>query len=192
MAAVMRKVDAVAAAVAALPDAPTVFTTGFTARLATDRPNHLPLTGSMGLALPVGIGIARGSRRTTLVLDGDGSLLMNPAGLLTLGAEPDLPVLHVVLDDGVYASTGGQPSPGGRVDLVALAGAAGVPGHVARTPEDLAELLTGLAADGRAAFVHAPVTPDLTPPGPRVGTGLADVAARFTRWCRQDATTLSR
>ena len=61
-----------------------------------------------------------------------------------------------------------------------------------RTPEELAELLTGLAADGRAAFVHAPVTADLTPPGPRVGTGLADVAARFTRWCRRDATTLSR
>lgn len=180
----MRKADAVAAALAALPDSPTVFTTGFTARLAADRPNHLPLTGAMGLALPLGIGIARQTGRTTLVLDGDGSLLMNPAGLLTLGQAPGLPVLHVVLDDGVYASTGGQPSPGAHVDLIALARASGVPAHEVGSTEELTALLTVLATARAAAFVRVPVAAETTPPGPRVATPLPEIATRFAGWCR--------
>lgn len=178
--AVMSKATAVETALAALPEVPAVFTTGYTARLAPDRPHYLPLTGSMGLALPVGIGIALASGRTTLVLDGDGSLLMNPAGLLTLGQDPDLPVLHVVLDDGVYASTGGQPSPGGHVDLLALVRAAGVPAYETRNAWELAALLTRLADERRAAFVRVPVVPDARPPAPRVATPLPEIATRFT------------
>lgn len=182
----MLKSQAVAAAVVALPEVPTVFTTGFTARLVSavgNRPNHLPLTGSMGLALPVGTGIALATGRTTLVLDGDGSLLMNPAGLLTLGTLPDAPVLHVVLDDGQYASTGGQPSPGDAVDPLGLAEASGVHEvHRAVTTAELTSLLRSRGHTSGPVFVHCPVEADPGPPAPRITTPLPELAARLTAW----------
>ncbi len=122
------KSAAIAEILASAPGVPTVFTTGFASRVAAsmdDRPSHFYMTGSMGLALALGIGVAMSSGRTTIVVDGDGSLLMNPAALLATGAAPELPVIHIVLDDGVYASTGGQPTPGERADLAGLATASG-------------------------------------------------------------------
>jgi len=187
----MTKEAAVRLALDALPDAPAVCTTGYTARIAAllGRPNHLPMTGSMGLALPVGTGIALASGRLTLVVDGDGSLLMNPGGLVTLGALPRVPVIHLVLDDGVYASTGGQPTPGVDVDYCALAAASGIPTvrHV-RAAEALRRLLGDVSArrDG-PVFVHCPVTADPAPPAPRVADEPARIARRFTAHLREAA-----
>ncbi|HCX85794.1 MAG TPA: hypothetical protein DHV14_11790 [Micrococcales bacterium] len=176
------KADAVALALDTLPG-PAVCTTGYTARLGAARGEDrvLPLVGSMGLALPVGIGIAATTGRTTLVLDGDGSLLMNPADLLELGSRPDLPLVHVVLDDGAYASTGAQPVPSQRVDVPALARAAGVTD--ARRVEGADALRAALleAAQARRPVVlHCPVTSDSGPPAPRVDTPLPTLARRFT------------
>lgn len=124
----VNKTTAIAAVMAATSREPTIFTTGFTCRIAQgieDRSSHFYMTGSMGLAASVGIGVAQWTRRTTVVVDGDGSLLMNPVGLITAGALPDLPLVHIVLDDGCYASTGGQSVPSRRTDLCALATACG-------------------------------------------------------------------
>ncbi|WP_420341080.1 thiamine pyrophosphate-dependent enzyme [Streptomyces xinghaiensis] len=84
------------------------------------------MTGSMGLALSIGTGLAWETRRTTLVVDGDGSLLMNPSGLVAVGAAPGLPLVHLVLDDGRYDSTGGQLTPGRTTALIAWARASGI------------------------------------------------------------------
>src|SRR4051812_50205137 len=83
----MSKTSAVAVALATAPGIPTVFTTGFISRIgaAAEQRNHFYMTGSMGLALSLGTGIALSSRQATLVVDGDGSLLMNPVGLIMAG-----------------------------------------------------------------------------------------------------------
>ncbi|MET8541865.1 thiamine pyrophosphate-dependent enzyme [Kitasatospora sp. NPDC004799] len=177
------KSAAIAEVLACAPGVPTVFTTGFASRVAAaldDRPNHFYMTGSMGLALSVGTGVAMGSGRTTVVVDGDGSLLMNPATLLAVGADPDLPIVHVVLDDGVYASTGGQPTPGRRADLGGLAAASGyrTVREATTRPALRAALCSALAADS-AVFIRCPVQPDAAPPGGRVTPDLPGVAARF-------------
>ena len=61
-----------------------------------------------------------------IVVNGDGCMLMNLGTLVTIGSNPaDLYV--VVLDNGIYEITGGQPTAGsGRVDYAALARAAGI------------------------------------------------------------------
>jgi thiamine pyrophosphate-dependent acetolactate synthase large subunit-like protein len=82
---------------------------------------------SMGQAPPLGLGLALAqSRHGVIVVTGDGHLLMNLGCLVTLASCPaDLFLL--VIDNGVYEVTGGQPTPGGgRTDFAGLARAAGI------------------------------------------------------------------
>src|SRR6516164_6429755 len=82
---------------------------------------------SMGQAPGLGLGLALAqSRHGVVVVVGDGHLLMNLGCLVTLaGCPADLYL--VVIDNGVYEVTGGQPTPGaGRTDFAGLARAAGI------------------------------------------------------------------
>jgi thiamine pyrophosphate-dependent acetolactate synthase large subunit-like protein len=180
----LTKTAAIARVLAALAATPAVFTTGYTSRIARsldDRPQNFYMTGSMGLALPVGIGIAMASGRTTVVVDGDGSILMNPVGLVSAGSAPDLPVIHLVLDDGEYASTGGQPSPSTSVDLVAWAVGAGFRlTHTVRDADTLSAVLAdALRTCACPTFVRCFIVPDIAPPPPRIPDSLGDHAQRF-------------
>ncbi|MFJ6752107.1 thiamine pyrophosphate-dependent enzyme [Streptomyces sp. NPDC091266] len=123
------------------PSALYVTTCGFITRDVyniADRPGHFYLVGSMGMAAPVGLGVAlaRPDRRV-VVLDGDGSFAMNP-GCLPMIAEHRPDLLHVVLDNGAHESTGGQRTAA-LGDPVALARAAGYPAaHTVDTLDGLA------------------------------------------------------
>lgn len=127
------------------PDEPAplvVTTTGMISREAhrhRDRPEHFYLVGSMGLASTVGLGLAltRPDRRV-VVLDGDGSALMALGHLAMVAEQAPKNLLHVVLDNRAYASTGGQRSISDRVPLDRLAEAAGY-ARVARLGEVGAE-----------------------------------------------------
>lgn len=110
------------------PTAAIVATTGKCGRelfTLADRPQHLYLVGSMGCAGPVGLGVARHSDRPVIVLDGDGAALMKLGGLATIGAYAPRNLVHVVLDNGVHDSTGGQATVSGTVDFARIAQACG-------------------------------------------------------------------
>jgi thiamine pyrophosphate-dependent acetolactate synthase large subunit-like protein len=89
---------------------------------------------AMGHATSMGLGLAlaRPDRRV-IVLNGDGSMLMNLGSLVTVTAAQPANLVLIVCDNGVYEVTGAQPTPGAasgrvgadRVDLGALARAAG-------------------------------------------------------------------
>lgn len=87
----------------------------------------LPLSGCMGKASSLGLGIALGQpERQVLVLDGEGSLLMNLGSLVTIGALAPANLVHIIFDNGSYDTSGGQPTPGaGTVNLPGMATAAG-------------------------------------------------------------------
>ena len=76
---------------------------------AGDRPANFYTWGSMGLASSIGLGlaIARPDRRV-VVLDGDGSLLMNLGSLATIGWTRPPNLVVIVWDNESYATTGGQ------------------------------------------------------------------------------------
>jgi sulfopyruvate decarboxylase subunit beta len=182
--AAVNKTAAIRAVLAATTDDPVVFTTGYACRIArdiADRPGHFYMTGSMGLASSIGVGVALATGRRTVVVDGDGSLLMNPVGPVTAGALPGLPLVHVVLDDGRYASTGGQSVPSARTDLAALAGAAGYPRVTTADRLDAfdRDLRAALAAPDTPAFVLAVLTEPDPPVPPRIDADLAGHARRF-------------
>jgi sulfopyruvate decarboxylase subunit beta len=108
--------------------------------LTKARPGH-PLNytsiGAMGLASSHALGLALGCPgRKVIVIDGDGSLLMNLGALVTIGAAAPANLYHFVNQNGTYEVNGAHPIPGGdRVDFAGLARAAGY-----RAAFDFAEL----------------------------------------------------
>src|SRR5260363_465781 len=85
----MSKSAALQQIILATTNQPIIFTTGYSCRIAAHlrhRPNHFYRTGSMGLAVSIGTGVALATGLPTVVVDGDGSLLMNPASLIVAGA----------------------------------------------------------------------------------------------------------
>ncbi|MCC6469111.1 MAG: phosphonopyruvate decarboxylase [Alphaproteobacteria bacterium] len=110
------------------PTAAIVATTGKCGRelfTIADRPQHLYLVGSMGCAGAVGLGAARQVARPVVVLDGDGAALMKLGALATIGAYAPRNLIHVVLDNGVHDSTGGQATVSSSVDFARVALACG-------------------------------------------------------------------
>jgi len=93
------------------------------------RPNFFYLQHAMGLASSVGLGIALSRPELpVVVLDGDGSILMNLGGLTTLARYRPDNLVHVVFDNESLLSVGGFPTATSTgTDLAAIAQAAGVP-----------------------------------------------------------------
>ena len=65
---------------------------------------------SKASSLALGVAISQPNRRV-IVWDGDGGLLMNLGSLVSIGGQSPSNLLHIILDNGVYAMTGGQPVP---------------------------------------------------------------------------------
>jgi sulfopyruvate decarboxylase subunit beta len=93
------------------------------------RPNFFYLQHAMGLASSMGLGIALARPELqVIVLDGDGSVLMNLGGLTTLARYRPPNLLHVVFDNESLLSVGGFPTATATgSDIAAMAAAAGVP-----------------------------------------------------------------
>ena len=93
------------------------------------RPNFFYLQHAMGLASSIGLGIALSRPdRQVVVLDGDGSILMNLGGLTTLARYRPKNLVHVVFDNESLLSVGGFPTATSTgSDLARIAAAAGVP-----------------------------------------------------------------
>ncbi|MEE8515115.1 MAG: phosphonopyruvate decarboxylase [Alphaproteobacteria bacterium] len=114
-----------------------------------DRAQHLYQVGSMGCAAGMGLGIAVNVARPVVVLDGDGAALMKMGTLATIGAQGPHNLIHIILDNGVHDSTGGQATVSASVDFAAVALACGYQ-RVA-----LADNLSGFT-DAFAAAVGSP------------------------------------
>src|SRR5260370_29455512 len=107
--------------------------------------------GAMGIASSHGLGLALGRpRQRVIVLDGDGSLLMNLGTLVTIGAAAPKNLLHFVCRNGTYEANGGHPIPNAAVAFNGLARAAhyrGLP-EFSRLPDFAAPIPRGFTQGG--------------------------------------------
>lgn len=132
--------------------------------VSTDEKMDLPLSGAMGKASSLGLGLALAQPdKKVFVLDGDGSLLMNLGALVTMANKAPTNLLHFLFNNGVYAVTGGQPIPGAeQTDWDGMARAAGYASVFSF--DNLEDLTTGmdevLEAQG-PVFVHLQVEPQV-------------------------------
>ncbi len=93
------------------------------------RPGFFYLQHSMGLASSVGLGIAPlRPELQVVVLDGDGSILMNLGALTTMARYRPRNLVHVVFDNESLLSVGGFPTATATgSDIAGIAAAAGIP-----------------------------------------------------------------
>jgi phosphonopyruvate decarboxylase len=170
---------------AASPEDIIVATTGYTGRelyACDDRDNQIYMVGSMGCASSLGLGLATACpNRRVIVLDGDGAALMRMGALCTLGHERPENLIHVLLDNGLHESTGGQRTVSNTVNFPAVALASGYPRAISvAAPEKLAAEL--LAADDQLLFIHVPTLPGIPEGLPRPEVSPAEVAQRLRRF----------
>jgi phosphonopyruvate decarboxylase len=186
------RAEALERLLAALPErAAVIATTGKCGRelfTLADRPQHLYQVGSMGCASSMGLGVALNVRRPVVVVDGDGAVLMKMGTLATVGACGPDNLAHVVLDNGVHDSTGGQPTVSGNVDFAAAAQACGYRSAAA------CDGLAGFEAALRAALgspgphlVHLRIAPGSLANLGRPTVKPAEVARRFKAFLAEDA-----
>jgi sulfopyruvate decarboxylase subunit beta len=168
----MLRIDALRAVYDRLQDAVVVTIMGAVAaelQSIGHRPNFFYLQHAMGLASSMGLGIALSRpERQVIVLDGDGSILMNLGGLTTLARYRPKNLLHIVFDNESLLSVGGFPTATATgSDIAAIAKAAGVPRtesvtsidaftrafDAALAANDLTTIVAKVEAVGPAGFV---------------------------------------
>ncbi|WP_267388278.1 phosphonopyruvate decarboxylase [Sphingomonas sp. GC_Shp_3] len=125
-----------------------------------DREQHLYQVGSMGGASGMALGVALNTDKRVVVIDGDGAALMKLGTFATIGAEAPANLIHLLLDNGVHDSTGGQATVSASVDFAAVALACGY-GYAASC-DDLAgfeQAWREATAVGRPAMIHLRIAP---------------------------------
>jgi phosphonopyruvate decarboxylase len=172
-------------------DLPIVATTGKAGRelfTLADREQHLYQVGSMGCASPMGLGIALTTGRKTLVLDGDGAALMKLGSLATIGAYQPEGLVHVLLDNGVHDSTGGQATVSPVVDFAGVALACGYRNaFVCDTAQGFAEAFAKALAAKGPTLVHARIRPGSLEKLGRPTIAPHEVAQRFRHFLARAA-----
>jgi thiamine pyrophosphate-dependent acetolactate synthase large subunit-like protein len=139
--------------------------TNFDLWAAGRRAQNFYMLGSMGLGLPIALGVALAQpTRRVIGLEGDGSLLMQLGCLTTIAMLKPANLTMVVFDNGIYQITGGQATPASAgADIVAMARGAGLNASAwAADEEDFDQLidqalaakeprLIGVRIDGKPA-----------------------------------------
>jgi phosphonopyruvate decarboxylase len=133
-----------------------IASTGFNGRelyAIEDRPNQLYMVGSMGCAASLGLGLslARPDKKI-IVIDGDGAVLMRMGNMATLGAYGGDNFFHLLLDNQVHESTGGQATVSSAVDFQSVAIACGYQ-SVSAMPADKLEFANFLKAKAPALML---------------------------------------
>lgn len=124
-------------------------------------PKFFMAIGGMGHASQIALGLSMHSSKRILCLDGDGAALMHMGGLATIGVTRGLDLVHVVLNNGVHDSVGGQPTAAAEMSLTKVAESCGydLVSPKAKTELELRDGLA-LALDGDGSrFLEVQVRP---------------------------------
>lgn len=188
----MLRIDALRAIYPQIEDSVVVTIMGAVAaelQAVGHRPNFFYLEHAMGLASSMGLGLALARPELpVVVLDGDGSVLMNLGTFTTLARYRPKNLLHLVFDNESLLSVGGFPTATSTgSDLAAIAAGAGVPRTATVRDED--ELVRAVE-EARAAEELTTIVAKVEERGPKVFlTDLHMLENRFEiqRWLRSKA-----
>lgn len=123
--------------------------------------------GAMGHLSSIGLGIALGSpKKKIIVFDGDAASIMHMGSLTTIGRYKPQNLIHIILNNGVNESVGGQESPGWMIDISTVASACcyNILGGYVNDKNSLRNVLAKVSTDGPCLIdVHVKqgIRPDL-------------------------------
>ena len=161
--------------------------TGFCGRelyALADRPNQLYMVGSMGCVAPLALGVALARPDLTVVaLDGDGAALMRLGAFATLGAYGPPNLRHLLLDNGVHDSTGGQATVSPSVSFAEIAAACGY--ATSLETDDTVRIAAWLQAPAAAgpSFARLLIRAGTASGLPRPSMSPVEVKQRLLRHC---------
>lgn len=127
--------------------------------------------GSMGHVSSVGLGIALAKpEQKVVVFDGDAAAVMHMGALATNCRYKAGNMIHIVLNNGVNESVGGQPSAGYVVNLTGIAAACGyrTSGHAVETKEELQAIVKNCQKEEMPLFIDVHVRQGIRPDMPKL------------------------
>ena len=116
--------------------------------------------GSMGHVSSVGLGLALAKpEKRIVVFDGDAAAVMHMGALATNCRYKAGNMIHIILNNGVNESVGGQPSAGYVVNLTEIAAACGyrTPGHAVETKDELQTIIRDFEQGDMPLFIDVHV-----------------------------------
>ena len=149
---------------------------------AGNRPQNFYMLGSMGLAIPIALGVAIAQpQRHTIALEGDGSLLMQLGCLATVAMQAPKNLTMIVWDNGIYQITGSQPTASAATtDLVAVARGCGLANSAWAADEGDFDRLVAAALKGEGPTLIA-VRIDSKPAAGTTDRDPVQIRERFMR-----------
>lgn len=165
-------------------DAALLAATGKTGRELcelADSERNFYMLGSMGClgSLALGVALARPSAKV-VAIDGDGALLMRLGALAMIAQSRPANLLHVVLDNGSYDSTGGQPTLSPGVDIAGAAAALGYPRAFSCDGlDEFGGRLRDWSREGGLTLLHLRIAPGSKEPLGRPRRAPEELRARF-------------
>ena len=166
----LRRFETIKAIISTLDDELVVCNLGSPAQelfSIQDSDHFFYMLGSMGLASSIGLGISLNTTQKVVVIDGDGSVLMNLGSLTTIANYAPANLIVVIIDNAAYGSTGDQPThTAGRSNLADIARGAGIESVFQIQAEDIQNILHQcLVTDGPHVIVTKaePGGPPLSP-----------------------------
>lgn len=136
-------------------------TTGKTGRElheVKDVPNNFYMVGSMGSISSIGLGIALNSDKKIIAIDGDGALLMRMGNLATNAYYEPNNFLHLLVDNNIHDSTGGQFTVAKNIDFVQVASSVGYKKSIyIHSLEELEERILDWKQNAETTFMYIKV-----------------------------------
>jgi phosphonopyruvate decarboxylase len=145
--------------------------------------NHFYVLGSMGCASAIGLGVSLvATGRAVVVLDGDRAALMKMGNMATVGHIGPRNFIHVVLDNEVYETTGGQPTASSKTDFSLLALACGYQRAHRVDVIDLPRIMREAKSMPGPSMLHVKVSPVSDRGMPRLPASPPQIKDRFMQW----------
>lgn len=166
-------------------DSILIATTGFTGRelfSINDRVNHIYMVGSMGCASSFGLGLALARPDLKIiVIDGDGAGLMRMGNFATIGTYASNNFIHILLDNEVHDSTGGQSTVSKNINFAMIAKACGYSMTLSGNKMELIDELFSLNKNEGPAFGHLKICSGTIENLPRPNVKPNEVLRRMMR-----------
>ena len=124
-----------------------------------DKNTNFYMIGSMGLASSIGLGIAlKKPKKKIYVFDGDGNILMNLGSIITIGVLRPNNFVHIIFDNKIHESTGGQPTNSNSNNISKIAKISNYTVFTVKTKKSLEKVMKKTHKINGPIMIHIHVT----------------------------------
>jgi len=155
-----------------------------------DRAGHFYMIGSMGMTAPIALGVAMHKpERQVVAVDGDGNAFSNLGALAMIANSKVKNLIHIVLDNGAYESTGGQACLSREISLHKIAAAVGYKNIKFFTHwTSFEQALPSIKHAAQPAFLHLKVDSGRLQRPPRISLEPNELAIRFKKEVNKESS----